>query len=215
MNQREFIHQFNRESREPFNPELFVRSDDKIIYYLENIIKSCEREIGVGGYFTIKIAKFEVIDDYEEVISRLQKYQEIAISKSSKLKSSVDNRYNYIDLKESDLKLLIVTYYIEAQDGREYFDVMIAVPRIIDKFYIKINGNIRSAMYQIVDAFTYNNLTSSAKKAMVVDKTTFQPIRVYRNKSSKTTVDGEEVPLVTYDANILTVHGIRWSIHYM
>ena len=202
MNQREFIHQFNKESREPFNPELFVRSDDKIIYYLENIIKSCEREIGVGGYFTIKIAKFEVIDDYEEVISRLQKYQEIAISKSSKLKSSVDNRYNYIDLKESDLKLLIVTYYIEAQDGREYFDVMIAVPRIIDKFYIKINGNIRSAMYQIVDAFTYNNLTSSAKKAMVVDKTTFQPIRVYRNKSSKTTVDGEEVPLVTYDANI-------------
>lgn len=202
MNQREFIYKFNDKYREKFNAELFKRSDDAIIEFLKNLIKSCEREMGVGGYFTIRIQNFHVIEDYNEIISVLQKYQEVAINKSSKLKSSMDNRYDFIDLKESDLKLLVVTYFIEAQDGREMFDVIIAVPRVVDKFYFKINGNIRSAMYQIVDASTYNNATSNAKNPMNVNKTTFQPIRVYRNLTSQNDINGETIPLVTYDADI-------------
>ena len=68
---------------------------------------------------TIKVHNFTVVDDYKQIIDILQQYQANAISKSSKLKASTDNRYDFIDLKESDLRLLIVTYYIEAIDGRE------------------------------------------------------------------------------------------------
>lgn len=209
-NQNQFIHEFNKRYREKFNPNLFKRSDDEIIRYLENIIKSCERTMGVGSYFTIKINNFRIVDDYEEIISILQKYQENAIKKSIKLRNNTDNRYDFIDLKESDLKLLIVTYYIEAYDGREMFDVVIAVPRVIDKFYFKINGNIRTAMYQIVDASTYNNGTSNAKNPMVVSKTTFQPIRVYRNLVSLNDINGEEINMVTYDASIFK-HSVEMS----
>jgi len=202
MNQRQFIHDFSAKYRAKFNPKLFGRSDEEIMLHLMNIIKSAEREMTMGGYFTIRIENFRIVDDYNEVRDILSKYQEININKSSKLKGITDNRYNFIDLKESDLKLLIVTYYIEAADGKEMFDVIIAVPRVVDKFYFRINGNIRSAMYQIVDASTYNNGTSNTKKPMDVFKTIFQPIRVFRNLLTHKTVDGEEVPLVTYDADI-------------
>ena len=202
MNQRGFIHNFAENHRPKFNKKLFSRSDDEIVRHLMNIIKSCEREMEVGNYFTIRVEDFQIIDNYEEVNSILQKYQEININRSSKLKGVTDNRYDFIDLKESDLKLLIITYYIEAYDGKERFEEIVAYPRVVDKFYFKINGNIRSAMYQIVDASTYNNGTSSSKKPMDVFKTIFQPIRVFRNLTTQTTIDGEEVPLVTYDADI-------------
>lgn len=201
-NQREFIHEFNSRNKAKFNEKLFQRSDEEIIRYLKNIILSCERQMGVNGYFTIKVEKFEVIDKYSDIINRLQKYQEAAINKNPKLRATADNRYDYIDLKDTDLKLLNITYYIEAQDGREWFDVLIAIPRVIDKFYHRINGNIRSAMFQIVDASTYNNKTSNAKKPMIVSKTTFQPIRIYRNSTIQTDVHGEDVHLFTYDASI-------------
>ena len=180
MNQREFIHDFSAKHRQKFNADLFTRSDEEIIAHLENIVKSAEREMSVGGYFTIRVEGFKIIDNYSDIIAILQKYQEANINRSSKLKGVLDNRYDYIDLKESDLKLLVITYFIEAYDGREMFDVIIAVPRVIDKFYYRINGNIRSAMYQIVDASTYNNGTSNSKKPMVVAKSIFQPIRVFR-----------------------------------
>ena len=202
MNQREFIYNFAANNRPRFNEQIFTRSDDEIVKNLINIIKSAQREMSIAGYFTIRVEDLKIVDDYNEVNSILQKYQEININKSSKLKGITDNRYDFIDLKESDLKLLIVTYYIEAQDGKEKFDCIIAYPRVIDKFYFRLNGNIRSSMYQIVDACTYNNGTSDSKKAMTVFKTIFQPIRVFRNLTTQTTIDDEEIPLVTYDADI-------------
>lgn len=202
MNQRQFIHKYAEDHRPKFNKKIFLRSDEEIVKHLMNIIKSCEREMRVGNYFTIRVEDFTIIEDYKEVNDILQKYQEYNINRSSKLKGVTDNRYDFIDLKESDLKLLIVTYFIEAQDGKEKLEVIIAYPRVVDKFYFRINGNIRSAMYQIVDASTYNNGTSNSKKPMDVFKTIFQPIRVFRNLTTQNTVDGEEVPLVTYDADI-------------
>ena len=130
MNQREFIYNYNNKYREKFNKTLFNRSDDMIIYYLKNIIKSAERQMGVNGYFTIKIHSFRVVDEYTEVLDILRQHQARLISKNSK-KGPTDNKYDYIDIKDSDLKLLIVTYYVEASDGREMFDVIIAVPRVI------------------------------------------------------------------------------------
>lgn len=201
MNQREFIYNYNNKYREKFNKTLFNRSDDMIIYYLKNIIKSAERQMGVNGYFTIKIHSFRVVDEYTEVLDILRQHQARLISKNSK-KGPTDNKYDYIDIKDSDLKLLIVTYYVEASDGREMFDVIIAVPRVIEKFYFKINGNIRTPMYQIVDAFTYNNKTSTDKYQTVTAKSTFQPIRIYKNIKDAKDIHDEEVSMITFNANI-------------
>lgn len=202
MNQRQFIHNYAENNRPKFNKNIFMRYDEEIVNHLINLIKSCQREMSIGSYFTIRIEDLYIIEDYSEINKILQRYQEININKSSKLKGITDNRYDFIDLKESDLKLLVITYYIEAQDGKEKFDVIIAYPRVIDKFYFRINGNIRSAMYQIVDASTYNNGTSNFKKPMNVFKTIFQPIKVFRNLTTRMTIDGEELPLVTYDVDI-------------
>ena len=45
---------------------------------------------------------------------------------------------------------------------------------------------------------------------MVVCKTTFQPIRVYRNLVSLNDVNGEEIGMVTYDASIFK-HSVEMS----
>lgn len=209
LNQQQFIHNYNAIYREPFNRQLFERSDEKIIYFLKNMFKSCERSQEDGGYFTIKINGFQVIENYDEVIQVLRDYQENIIKKSSK-KDPTDNRFNYIDLKESDLKLLIVTFYVEtgAKFGnieKDMFDVIVAVPRVIDKFYFKLNGNVRYSINQIVDASTYNNKTSNNKKyTMITNKTPFQPIKIYRSFVTVNTVTGEEVTLATYHANVFT-----------
>lgn len=202
MNQSQFIHDFAKSKKYKFNSKLFDRSDDKIIYFLKCIYKSIERTMGVNSFFTIKVQNFEEVDDYDTIRDILADVQEAAIKKSVKLKNSIDNRYKYIDLKETDMKLLITTLFIEAYDGRETIQSIIAVPRVIDKFYFRINGNVRFAMHQLVDASTYNNQTSNAKSPMNVFKTIFQPIRVYRNNLTFTTVDGEEVNFVSYEADI-------------
>lgn len=204
MNQQQFIHMYNQQYRDPFNPELFERDDNKIIYFLKNLFKSCERTQGDGGYFTIKIENFQVVEDYDEVMSILRDYQTNVIKKSSK-KDPTDNRFNYIDLKESDLKLLIVTFYIEANNEKDMFDVIVAVPRVIDKFYFRLNGNVRYSINQIVDSSTYNNVTSSKKKSPKVTlKTPFQPINIFKGSVTLNTVQGEPVQLATFSAQIFT-----------
>ena len=203
MNQREFIHNYAQNTTEQFTQEVFTRSDEKIIESLENIILSCERD----GYVKIKVQRFRVIEDYVEIRQRLRDYEDFLLSKpSSRNKGPQDNKYAYIDLKESDIKLLVVTYYIEANEKNERknetLEVLIAIPRVIDKFYFRINGSVYSAMYQIVDASTYNTSTSkSSTRHYITLKTIFQPIRIFRNINAIKTTTGEEVSCCTYDNN--------------
>lgn len=202
MNQQQFIHDYIEETAYKFNPALFVRSDEEIIEHLKKVILSCQRE----GFFTIKVKNFQVIDDYKEVLDRLEAYEDFLLKKkSSNARGVEDNRYSYIDLKSSYLKLLIVTYYIEVKDEHDTIDVLIAVPRVVDKFYFKINGSYWSAMYQIVDASTYNNNTSKSAKHNVTLKTVFQPIRIFRKTDTvlKTTT-GESVKVIQYNNNTFT-----------
>lgn len=200
MNQAQMIHEFNKTHHEPFNPNIFTRSEDKIIEYLEKIILSCQKEMYIDGYFTLKVENFEVIDDYRQCQEILAKYQEMAMSKSAKLRAAMDNRYAYIDLKPTDLKLLIVTFKIETYEGAERFENILAIPRIIDKFFVNINDNQRSLMFQMVES-TYNNATSSSSKSkMNTIKSIFSSIRLYRVNDVKTDINGEEVTLVNYEA---------------
>jgi hypothetical protein len=210
MKQNEFIHSYIDKTAFKFNEALFTRSDDSIIEELKKIILSCERE----SFFTIKVKNFRVVEEYREINDILCKYQDYLQSKgSSNSRGEEDNRYNFIDLKSSDLKLLIVTYYIAIKDEHnthDTIDVIIAVPRVVDKFYFRINGSYYSAMYQIVDASTYNNNTSKSAKHSVTLKTTFQPIRIFRNvikgsdKKGLKTTSKEEVSCTVYDNNTFT-----------
>ena len=157
MKQGKLIHDYNDKFRPKFNQELFVRHDEDIINAIRDVVMSIQRD----SVFTIKVLNFEVIDDYDEIVHILWEYEESALNKKSSSKESSkstnkkqkrkDNQWEYINLKDSDIKLIRVTYFIqicEKKDGlvNDTIQVYIAIPRVIDKFYYRINGNIFSAI---------------------------------------------------------------------
>ena len=210
MKQREFIHNFNDKYRPKFNNELFVRSDDELIQALKNVIYSCERD----STFTIKVLNFEVIDDYDDVNHILWEYEDSILNKGKKVDEtkkntrSKDNQYNFINLKDSDLKIIKVEYYIKIMEKKnglvdDTVTVYIAIPRIVDGFYFRLNGNMYSAMYQIVDASTYNNSAAkSAKKQSITFKTVFMPIRVYKYSKYIKDLNGTAIPCTYFIGNM-------------
>ena len=180
MNQREFIYNYNDTHRPKFNDDLFVRTDDELVNAMRDVIYSCER----NEAFIIKVLDFSVIDDYDEINRVLWEYEDFIINKgkkttettttkkSSSTNSKKTNQFAFINLKDSDFKLIKITYFIqitEKKDGlkNDTITVYIAIPRIVDDFYFRINGNYYSAMYQIVDASTYNNSAAKSTKKTV------------------------------------------------
>lgn len=206
MNQQAFIQRYSSDPRHVYmmNPKFFQRDEDEIIYYLEQLYLSIQKTMGVNAYFGIKIERFDVIDDYETVKKTLEGHQENAIKKSVKLRGIAENRYSFIDLKESDIKLLVVQMRIDAYDGYENVETVLAVPRVIDGQYLILNGTVRVMMMQLVDASTYNNQTSNTKNPMVVFKTNFQPIKVYRNTYKLHTITNEDVECMSFDCDVFS-----------
>lgn len=223
MNQSEMIAKYNDLFRPKFNQDLFNRHDDDIIEAIKNVILSCERE----SSFTIKVLEFDVIDNYDEINHILWQYEDNIINKtkkvvadspeeaaaasskksSSKNNKKKDNQFEFINLKDSDIKLIKVTYFLqifEKKNGivRDTVTVYIAIPRVIHKFYYRINGNVYSAMYQIVDASTYNNTNSNSKKQTITFKTMFMPIRTYRYYGTLTDINHEHIPCIYYLGNM-------------
>jgi len=206
MKQRELIHMYNDQFRPKFNDELFNRHDEDLIDALRKVIYSCERD----STFTIKVENFEVIDDYDDVNHVLWEYEESVINKGKKPneKKARDNPYGFINLRDSDLKIIKVDYYIQIFEKKnglvsDRITVYIAIPRIVNHFYFRLNGNMYSAMYQIVDASTYNNSASkNAKKQSITFKTVFMPIRVYRYTNTITDINGDSIPCTYFIANM-------------
>lgn len=217
MNQSQRIYDYNKMTRPRFNEELFVRHDDDIINALKNIILSIQRD----STFTIKVLGFEVIDNYDDINHILWQYEDSILNKKSKKedpngetkkktvskKSKKDNQWEYINLKGSDIKLLKIDYFLqiyEKKDGivSDTVTVYIAIPRVIHKFYYRINGNIYSAMYQIVDASTYNNTNSNSKKQTVTFKVAFAAIRTYKYNGYLKTIDGSDIPCTYFMGNM-------------
>lgn len=184
--QAAFIKEYNDKNREQFNPELFIRDDNAIIEELKKVILSCQKD----SLFTIKVLGFTVIESYKQINDILFQYEEGLQDKGKGKKK--DNQFKYINLRESDIKLMIIKYLIKIRDDEEIVDVLLCTPRIVDKYYFKISGNYYSAMYQIVDGSTYNNMTSSNSKnknrAACITLKSFNPIRVYMNKLELDTV---------------------------
>lgn len=216
MNQREFLAKFNEEHKEHFNPELFTRSDEEVLDQMQKVIKSCERR---NSYFSIEVLRFRIIEDYEEIKKILFNYYEYLTRNKPKMKKK-DNPYGFINLNRSDIRLMIVTYRVavnvennlsirpeDLASGRvkseDTFDVLIAIPRIVDKYYFRINGIMRSTLYQIVDGSTYNNNYTNAKIPNISFKIIFMAARVFRYMIGLIDYNtGEEIKLFNYRANI-------------
>ena len=216
MEQREFIHDFNKQYRASFNDSFFNRSDDDLINAIRHVVYSCERD----SVFKIKVLNFEIIDRYDDVNHILWEYEEAIINKNKPSNESVNNKkqtnmskkkensFGYINLKDSDLKLIKITYYIEINEKKngwvnDTLTVYIAIPRIVDGFYFRLNGNVYSAIYQIVDASTYNNSAAkNSKKQSVTFKSLFMATRVYRYSATLFDINGTPVPAVYFIVNI-------------
>lgn len=183
-----FMYEFNKDNREEFNNYWFQRNDDELIEGMKQVILSCQRD----KYFILKVLNFETIKDYNEINRTLYEYY------SSKTKNGkrIDNNYEYINLRDSDIMLLKITYYIklnipenkiridsktgELEKSEGIVDVLIALPRYVDKYYFRILGNYYNPIFQIVDGSTYNNSTSNSKTQTITLKTQFMPIKVYK-----------------------------------
>lgn len=217
MNQSEMIYDYNLNNRPKFNRELFVRNDNDIINAIKDVIYSCQRE----STFVIRVLEFEVIDNYDDVNHILWAYEDSMLNKSKDPSEDLqnrqrtttangkkqDNQYDFINLKDSDIKIIRVKYYIGITEKKGYVDdtmtVYIAIPRIVDNFYFRISGNIYSAMYQIVDASTYNNSNArNAKKLSVTLKTIFMPIRVYKYIGTLKDVNDDEYNCTYFVGNM-------------
>lgn len=198
MNQREAISKFADTCRARFNPVFFQRDEDEIIKELMNVIHSCERE---NENFTIKVDSFRVVDDYDEINSILCHYYNDLTKNKAKNKKR-DNQYEFINLNESYIRLLIVRYYVKDKSDEDYIEVVIAVPRIVDKYYFYINGIMRSTLFQIVDGSTYNNATSNAKIPSITLKIIFMATRVTRYYTAIQSTDGDDLRLTHYHSRI-------------
>lgn len=215
-NQREFIRDFNDKYRESFNEELFAHSDEDIINELKKVILSCQR----SRVFTIRVDKFTVVKDYIQIQNILKEYESYRLRN----KPTEDNRYDFISLKNSDIQLLIVDYYIAVNNEKDPLKasknlrVLIEVPRVVDKYYYKIFGNMYVPMYQVIES-TYNNSSSNSKSNMVVLKTMFMASRFYRfnienSKDKLKTTEGEYLTGVFYQSRIFNklVPGMKYLL---
>ena len=184
----QFLYKFNDQHREKFNDFWFTRNDDDIIEGMKQVIMSCERD----KYFIIKVIGFEVIKDYEEIQKILYNYYSMKTKNGKK----VSNEYDYITLRDSDIMLLKVRYYIklnipeskiridpktgELEKSEGELEVLIILPIYVNKYYFRILGNYYNPIFQIVDGSTYNNSTSNSKVQSITLKTQFMPIKVYK-----------------------------------
>ncbi len=217
LNQLEALSQFNDQYKEKFNPDLFCRSDDEVMSELQKVIKSCERTN--NSYFSIEVLRFRVVDDYAEINKILFDYYEYLTRNKPKMKKK-DNQYGFINMNDSAIRLLIVTYRVAVNvknnlairpedlasgkvKSEDTFDVYIAVPRVVDRYYFKINGIMRSILYQIVDGSTYNNNYTNSKIPNISFKIIFMAARVFRYSIGiYDEFTCQEIRMYNYRANI-------------
>lgn len=199
LTQAELIASYDEKYRPKFNELLFNKNDEDTIKELQNVILSCQRD---NKFFKIKVVRFRVIDDYFEIQRILREKEEETFRRKDKGRKR-ENSYDYINLKDSDIKLMIVTYFMSIKGVSNYLDVYIAIPRIVNKFYLRLAGSIYSAMFQIVESSTYNNTTSANNKYhRITFRTILANLNMYRNFQVLRTTIKEEVRCSFFLANV-------------
>lgn len=198
MKQAEFVAKFNDKYREKFNPYFFERNEEAIAKKIMDVILSSQRD----KTYTIKVKHWEVVNDYATIMKYLKENEENSPNK----KRRKDNKYDFINMKDSKISLLIVDYYLKIKDEEEDIRVFIMIPKIVNKYYMKINGNLYSTIYQLVDASTYNNRTSNniKKNQVVTFKSIFMPIIVSAKKVTLMDINKQEIECTHYTSTIFT-----------
>ena len=197
FNQAQALFNFTRECRPRFNYELLNRNDFDIVQDLVNVIKSCEME----RFYTIKVNKWYTIENPIECEKILKQFE--AEKRERTKAKNEENPYDYLQMKDTVFRILVIEYYVACKGEELVFPVYIQVPRYVDKYYFKIQGIKYIPMYQIVDSSTYNNATSASKKKNVTLRTVFHPLRIYRNEyTNMETVDGTMLKSVHYVARV-------------
>ena len=223
ITQSEFIRRYNDANREQFNPVYFERNNQDIMDCMRKVILSCEKD----KYFTLKVKSIREIYNYEEIYNILRAYQEAHKKKNV----IVENQYDYINIKDSDIMLMEVKYFIrhngiekqevevikeDGSKGKETIDVkdpytiltvLIALPRFVHKYYFRLNGNYYTSTFQIVDGSTYNNAATNNGPNRKADcntlKTLFMPVRIYKKyKDMPEFVTKSTIRAVLYGSNI-------------
>lgn len=188
----QMLSMYNDHHAIPFNEKLFERDDNAICEQILRVIKKCER----SKFFTIKLNSYQIIEDPEEVYNTLYNYEQARIDRSKQ--PDQENPYDYISIKDSDIKLMVINYIIGVKDKYSDLQVLIMVPRYVEKYCFRIQGNYYMPMFQIVDGSTYNNANTNAKNNTVTQKTVFTPIKIFRFHDTIQTVDGETLNIVLY-----------------
>lgn len=223
ITQEQLIRQYNETHREDFEPALFERDDEKTIESIKQILLSCERD----KYYTLKLMTFDVIYNYEEIYNILRSHEEKRKSKNDK----TENVYNFINIKDTDMILIRVNWFIrhngvelqeinkktvEVVNPEEVMEVLIAVPRFVDKYYFRLGGNYYTATFQIVDGSTYNNTTSNnAKVDVVSQKTIFMPIRVFKSFRDMHDLNSGEIIKVTEYHSIIFNNTVNIMYYFL
>jgi len=196
MNQSELISNFINNDRERFNPNLLEYNDYDTINAVLDGIASCQRD----NLFTFKMLSHYTIEDPEYINEYLKKYDDYNRSKSSK--KNKENKYEYISLKDTDIILLVVKYYLEVKGAKKIIEMPIAIPKIMEKYYFKLNGIWYYPMQQIVDGSTYNHTTKKKKDRGTVSLKLFMPLRINRQIVKIKTVNGISLESTIYKLNI-------------
>ena len=215
ITQAQFMRLYNESHREQFNEELFVRSNQDIMNCMKKIILSCERD----KYFTLSVLSMREFYNYEEIINMLKDH----VDKNRKKNSKAENPYDYINIKDSDIMLLEVKYFIR-HNGQEIvkvddhdeivvnpwdiMTVLIVLPRFTRKYYLRLNGNYYSDIFQIVDGSTYNNATNGTKSKKApcnTFKTMFTPIKIFRSFYDMVDVNSNNTVRHTLYTSIISI----------
>ena len=213
--QAQWIHDFNQDFRPKFNDELFARNNEDIVEEVSKVIRSCEKD----KYFTLKVLSIDTITDYEEIYNTLRDHYERRKKKNDKR----PNPYDYINIKDSAILLLKIKYFIQKNgtermkvDGKDMdvenpntiLEVLIELPRYVNKYYFRLQGNYYNTIYQIVDGSTYNNATTAnSKNDNVTLKTLFMSVRIYRMFRDIVDVNTKEkIHTILYTSIILRNH---------
>ena len=218
ITQDQFIHDYNNRHREQFNPLFFERSNQEIMDDVKKVIKSCEKD----RYFTLEVLETNEIYNYEAIYNMLRTYEAGRRKKNSK----IPNKYDYIDIKDSDIMLLEVKYFIrhngteksetpdgtnDVKDPQQTIQVLIALPRFMHKYYFRLNGNYYTSTFQIVDGSTYNNAATNngpvRKAECNTFKTLFAPVRIYKHYRDMTDYSTKsKIKNIIYGSNIFNTY---------
>lgn len=199
LSQAKFVREYTDQNRLQFNDQLFEKDGDEIIVELIKVIMSAQRD---NEIFSILVDSFTITEDYDK-INQILGFNKNRNQKNKKKKET--NEYEYVNLKDTDAKLLTVRYLVKARNEARFVDVHILVPRIVNKYYFRIGGNMWFAMFQVVDGSTYNNSTASnPKHQSITFKSSSTPLRIFKNNTIFTDIHGNDFENTYYTVNVFT-----------